>query len=796
MTVRQSAISVDAEGLDAHACAIITFREPPVSEFLANFLGASIDDYDAKANPVERPLSKAFTLYEAQQTKPREDVVAHQNARAKWRDEVLFPLAEQLDAIDRAYRVIALQCLKHKCFDHQHGNRYLHPELNDVLPKILDVLHVTDTIEHRTSRLLETLLCPDRERALFVAHAYKGPKFREVAAGIARHLLLHAIHYGRVGLLASSDYPYASTLLRLENYASYMNDVATSREVVMALLRADLIALQKVFLEQKCNKRSLWHENLLHWKATDPARLHFLKECVKPRLKEVVIHNVMTVRGLTRDESINLVTALLHNGIAAIIDWRRASTNETLQLLLEDQRIERLVRHHLDCLDQASIATVRSMLKHLRDAVATTGISVSFHPLLSEYPNNEYRRKRKAELGLHFNKRLSDQGRALRNEFQRRTGHTQGMARKLLADFYSYGGIGLIPPEQRAKAISRAARDVLHFFKLARVDATAEWVSVLRSVNAHLASLGLPKLSSQVGRAVYFQLDKPARWHYGAGEATDPWARVRWQVDSTPRIHRAWYAVSTSFSLNLIDEAHHPLSDTCYVVIMLDADSELPAGLWASYTPITERELGLALYQSIWHPGKPNWQIRGTPTTIYLPASVQFGESNALSNAAQHLLLKLDGYENERFWRQKALVKQIHEQGTEVASRRRSSQRVTLRQTQDRLLRWIHELAFGKGRPAGFPNGLSTTKLAMPAHTWVAAGWLLPATEQLTTISGGVIRNSMFYTNAATRITPGQTVQVREYPYIYTADDSGFFINGSNSLYYIIPSNNGANRDE
>lgn len=790
MIAKPSTLSIDAEGFDVEARSIIAIREPVIARFLCETLGVAIDEYDAKVDPLERLNSKAFIAYEAEQVEPPGDAVSYENAKAKWRNEVLFPLAKELGLLERTYKIITLNCIKHRCFDCQHSNRHIRPELDDILPKLLDVFHTADTNERRAALLIERRLCPDRERALVVVNAFKGSALRDTAGRSARQILLNVLHYGRVGLLANSDYPHTSTLFRLESFASYIQRISTTPAVTIALVRADLISLQVVLLQHKHEKHSLWQENLLHWKPEDSNRKRFLKEYITPRRRAFITNDIAAVRDLEINEATRLITTFFEQGLAAIIDWRIGVATESTDFFIEEQRIQRVINHHLSCLDSERVEVARLMLTHLRDAARAVGVPISFHRLLSEKPNNEYRRKRKAALGFHFNKRLTEQGRALRDEFQRRTGHPEGMARRLLADFYSYGGVGLIPPAQRAEAVSHPAREVLHFFKLARPQETAEWADIVQSVNLHLESLALTKLTPQVGRAVYFELDKPRRWHCGSGGATERWARVNWQDENTPRLNRAWYAIGVSFPLNLIDDAYHPIGDTCYVVLVLDADSELPVGLWASATPLGERELALALYQSIWHPGKPNWQIRGLPATVYLPASVQLAQANSLAVASQHLLLDLSSYENERYWRQKALVKQLRAEGADVAYRRAPKRRATLQQTQDRLLHWIHNLAFANGRSARHPRGLGSAKLAMPAYTWAAAGLLLPTGEQLTTVRNGVIRASTVYTSSYASIPPGQPARVREYVYRYTADDPGFFIEVGAALYYLTPTMN------
>jgi hypothetical protein len=71
--------------------------------------------------------------------------------------------------------------------------------------------------------------------------------------------------------------------------------------------------------------------------------------------------------------------------------------------------------------------------------------------------------------------------------------------------------------------------------------------------------------------------------------------------------------------LPIVDAAGHQVSDTCRALLVVDTATERPVGYWLSTTAPTSREVGLVLYQAIWHPGALTWPLRGVPDCIQVP---------------------------------------------------------------------------------------------------------------------------------------------------------------------------------
>jgi hypothetical protein len=358
------------------------------------------------------------------------------------------------------------------------------------------------------------------------------------------------------------------------------------------------------------------------------------------------------------------------------------------------------------------------------------------------------------------------------------------MSSTLLTDLFSYGGIGLVAPDGREGAVSSEAYQVLYFFKLARPRDTAPWPSILSRVNQHLSAHGKPALSSQAARAVYDQLRKPGRWHFGSGDNVDHLARTHWQMDDTLRIHRAWHIVPVKFALDLVDEAGRPIGDTCHVLLVLDDDSELPIGIWPSAKPPSEAELGLATYQAIWHPGFSRWQLRGVPGSLYVPASLAGGGLTDLRRAADLMLVPVEVYSDERVWSRKPLPSKLREHGAETARGTSARSGVTPRRVYERLMRWLRRECFPNHRPDLLAGGVTGAGVGMPAWGWAGAGWLLPA-EPASTVRDGVGDGGLVYTSASFRTAPGHAVSIRRFPYRYSEAEPGVFAERDGELHYL-----------
>src|SRR5262249_14971577 len=234
-------------------------------------------------------------------------------------------------------------------------------------------------------------------------------------------------------------------------------------------------------------------------------------------------------------------------------------------------------------------------------------------------------------------------GDRLVTEFAARGELSEEDARQRLRNLITYGGIGLLAEKDWKDAIDVRARECLHFFKLARVEGTVDWIVMRRQVNDYLSTFGLPSLSPQLVRAIYNYQPLPNFWHSGEGELV---ARVRRRatldVAKVPRLHRVWQVISVRLRLPVVDDSRRLLSESCFVLLVVDEAAQLPVGLWVSADEPSAKELGLALYQSIWHPGALDWPLHGSPENIFIPKSLYAQELTDIERSTEFLMARID----------------------------------------------------------------------------------------------------------------------------------------------------------
>lgn len=66
-------------------------------------------------------------------------------------------------------------------------------------------------------------------------------------------------------------------------------------------------------------------------------------------------------------------------------------------------------------------------------------------------------------------------------------------------------------------------------------------------------------------------------------------------------------------------------SAVSHLLLLVDLGSQLPTGVWVSAHPPGSAEVGLVLFQAIWHPGALDWPLRGVPEVLQVPASLTDG---------------------------------------------------------------------------------------------------------------------------------------------------------------------------
>jgi hypothetical protein len=416
-------------GLDAEGEAIIAARRDAVEAFVAQHLDASIDASDAHTAPEQRPLSAAFAELEERVTRTRSGTSADQVVgRDRWHRDYLAPLAEGLGLRDRAYRSIARSCLNRGWFDRPAGKTLERPELETLLPRVRSAVEGPGGASERAQALLEGGACRDNTRATSVVEAFFLPEVMREQCAMARGVVLSALEFGAIGLLAVSDYPHTPALLHLERHRALIGEISAEPEALLAVLRSDLIALHKAFdrvgaewiealrqqdarrraakqrsqgdSKRRFNDERLWRDHLLHDRPGGTERAHFRREVLRPWILQRLQYVIAEHRKCELAEAAALRDLLTDAGLPGMIDWRCQGLSSQAQQTLEHTRIQRVLDQHLAGLSAEARREIRRHSDIVHAIFPAAGIDVSLYRLLDEYPNNEYRRNRKRELGL------------------------------------------------------------------------------------------------------------------------------------------------------------------------------------------------------------------------------------------------------------------------------------------------------------------------------------------------------------------------------------------------------------
>jgi hypothetical protein len=236
-------------------------------------------------------------------------------------------------------------------------------------------------------------------------------------------------------------------------------------------------------------------------------------------------------------------------------------------------------------------------------------------------------------------------------------------------------------------------------------------------------------------------------------------------------------------------------------LLVLDTATERPVGYWLSTTAPTSREVGLLLYQAIWHPGALTWPLRGVPDCIHLPEMLVTDGTHDLERAATWLLSTIETITRRQMdyaLRTKLpyaakLLDTVAEHAPDYIRSTTGCEAVTLQQAMDALRTWLHvdkitrtDLreqdypkadCFPNHNAPDVPASIAQYGVALPGHHLPAAGWLLPVAEHTaTTMRDAVAYRGSLYTDAGFRSEPGHELAVRMFPYWYRDMEQGIFV--------------------
>jgi len=369
-------------------------------------------------------------------------------------------------------------------------------------------------------------------------------------------------------------------------------------------------------------------------------------------------------------------------------------------------------------------------------------------------------------------------------------------ARSSIKNVMIYGPLGALPKRMWQKAFHPRLWSYLHMFKLGRLEDTIDDRLLVDRVNAYGRQLGQPPLPRQMIVGVVNHFPKPDTYNSGDGDAVAGVPlRKALKLQGVARLHERWLIVAIELDIQFIDALLHPMDGSCHVILVIDCGCQCPVGWWVSRRQPDSIEIGLALYQSIFHPGALQWPLRGLPETIVVPPELARNGLADLQRAAALMMVGVEVTKDvatqlnalPRAKRMIADLKMMYKPPLLPGRRRAPKQRMTVRQLQDTLLGWLYSYCFAQHRSEPVVRSLRQHGMALPGFDTPVAGWLLPVTGTVQTIQDGVRDGTFRYMSPVFSSQPGEELAKREFPYLYEGMKPFIFVEDTagETLHYL-----------
>jgi hypothetical protein len=744
----------DAEGLDNLASTIVGLRRSHIHRFIREILGSHLASITVTNDEIG--LREAFGKLESTMDR-----------------SAYLDLAQRLGFPSSLREACLRGCWRARMFDRpiqpKRGRResWQQPALTQVMQRIDAILatsaHVTDWIVDLKCQEV----CRDQDAAEQVAH--KLARIERLASAQARDVVLAWWEWGAIGLLKHSDYPCTMELLMLQQRVPLLVDTEEDIDTLLAIQGADVIALYSV-LNHPSHLRQyqavhgydsrLWDQSLLH-QPRDAVQRQLCRERMAPFL-DVLVEDLARQRGCGEDTARTLLNVVLEDGLFGLMMWRSHDRSGIAREYFDNERIRRAAEPLTGCLPNPVRKRILERLAHLHHAIVATETPLRLLPLIRDRLSSPYRRRCQRQ-------RLPD---ALIADFAKRAGIREREARSWVKKFIIYGPLGIIPQREWEGVFHPRIWSYLAMFKFGRLEGTVDPALLTRCVNTYAVSLGLPALPKQIIRGVFNHFSKPGSYNSGDGPATAAVPlRKALKLAGVWRLHEQWVLIPIELDVQLVDAGMRPVGTTCHLLLVIDRGSQCPLDFWLSPAPPTRVEAGLALYQSIFHPGALPWPLRGLPEQVVVPAELTKGGIEDLTRAAKYLMAQVVIADDL-----KPLLASLPQVGQIIAelkdtytpdriSRRRpgAKQQMTILQAEQRIGEWLYKRCFENHSQEPVPRRLRQHGVALPGYDTPAAGWLLPVVDEMTTKRDAVMHNRRLYVDPGCGIEPGVHARVRAF---------------------------------
>jgi hypothetical protein len=621
-----------------------------------------------------------------------------------------------------------------------------------------------------------------------------------------------------ISLVAASKEAYKAGMFLLERFAEDINNLCDDPEFVKEVLRRDLIALHDA-----CNAvhPDLWREHLLHEPPGTQARERYQQRLqVVPRSQ--LIAELAGRRACNEEEAARLCSLFATGGIRDVIAWRCGTARYDFGII----RIRRILTELIVGFPAWAQERSTQFIGALWHAICDSTAPFHLEPLLTEYPSSDYRLRLSRRLPWSRASAASQHQKGQKERsawpppsplarrvqtqqmqelvedpllasFRTQLSMTSSQGQYVLRRIITLGVLGCFSSEELPLLFNAQHMSWLRMIEFGRPDGRILWdkIYVQLQVDAHLRQITPP--AKQVARALFNSFATPRYWSLGKGSVTD--GRVRHSPAlydaGLPQANDTWIA----FGFSIIIGTNWRRQQRYRMACIADYRGELVMGGWLTADNGTENDLGLALYQAIWHVGNLQWPFRGLPRRIIVPRSLVGNREGDLRAAAAYLLADLD------------IVDRISLKGKS----RLVSARDTLRKeaiqllsigNQDRkelpivlqhILEALRTQEYALQRSASVPRDLRRFGMAMPGFDTLAAGFLLPHSSQVAEVyDNGVRHRTQWYRADQQSMLPGQQLVARIFPvsYPHTEPDGheiGIFVEvdrqGEPYLQYLAP---------
>lgn len=721
--------------------------------------------------------------------------------REEWLKVFLLPLARDLGLVQVAETTTLEQLYRTGGFDRfdPELKKLQRPAADKVIPEICCLLQTLPFHKRRVIALVEQGLCRDEESAQRVVEAWR--RCEQQAGALARGIALAYLAYRDMGLLVNSSFPYTDTLLLLETQRELITDFSV--QAVLPQLQADIIALARSW---PATKAGTWCLRLLQ----EPENSEYRKRIGRSfgaYQRNSAVEALVSQHDYTEPDARALVEHILHGGLRYLLVYRTDSGNHSVAVERYEQlRVQQVLRKEYGALSEDDQAAIERLVFNLQVAIRISGVQFPLVALLKERPSSTRRIhvSRRFRFGLAAIIKRRNQRRSQRKTTLYQTSRESGRqptpasqliytfaglskleeneAAAVLRDLITYGAVGLLPRWKRLSCLDPRLLSWLRLIKYGRLDGRVPWSRLMVQLDIYRKALGLPKpISALLARAIVNAIPRPSFWHGGQGEAT---VRLRQRgsliIGGAPRLHERWLVISTTWPIALCDTVGQSMGSSSHLVLVIEANSLLPLAVWPSAVSPTIRDVCLALYQAIWHPGAENWPVKGVPEQLIVSSELMVGECDDLDRAVDCLLCDLLVQPRIKLVSPelRTLLRKFEREGIEGAVRHLAFNERTPSQVMRSLEQWIKEEFFPYHRASPVWPEIAQHGVVMPGSDTPAAGWLLPSIGEARISADSLEHEGRYYRKPldATLLEGG--AYIRHFPALTVGGEEHRIING------------------